>query len=190
MRPFYYSLLVILAFAGLAIVACNLSSREHAEVCLRCGRIQRTLTVIVLGTPFKKRVEVEVTAFTREWPGALQCPSPHAWQQTDYNWRSLYDDSSYSRMPAHVRRLLDDPKPILLLRRIDAERAEDLLTDLMREDGNQGGYYVRGNRMLRQPSSDGPTAALLERLREKPMTADELRLWDRENREPEPPVEK
>lgn len=183
MRPFYYPLLVILSFAGLSIVAGNLISREQVHVCLRCGRVKQTINVTIFGTLFDQRIEEEVTAFTRTWPGALSCID-HGWTQTDYTWRTVGGGGPQWRMPPAVRHLLDDPEPALLLRRIDPERADGALRKMLQE-GGQGGYWVSGNRVLRRsPGSQGETSELLERLREKPMTRDELRQWDRDNSEP------
>lgn len=185
MRPFYYPLLVILAFAGLSTVAGNLISREQVHVCIRCGRVQQTISVTVFGVLFTERKEEEVTAFTRAWPGALLCMD-HGWQQTDYTWRTVGGGGPQSRMPASVRRLLDDPEPVLLLQRVDPERAEGVLRALLQEEDNQGAYYImRGSRAVRRPSvSEGATEELMERFREKPMSLEELRRWDRNNSEP------
>lgn len=180
MRPFYYPLLVILAFAGLSTVAGNLISREQVHVCIRCGRVQQTISVTIFGVLFTERKEEEVTAFTRAWPGALLCMD-HGWQQTDYTWRTVGGGGPQSRMPASVRRLLDAPEPVLLLQRVDPERAEGVLRALLQE-GSQG-YWTRGG--LRRPTvSDGATEELMERFREKPMSLEELRQWDRNNSEP------
>ncbi|GEM_PF-5392586 len=185
MRPFYYPLLVILALAGLTIVAANLRSYEQSEVCTLCGRTRDTVRVSVFGTPFDHRIEEGATAFTSAWPGALLC-TDHAWLQTDnYVWTSMYGGYRRATMTEAIRRLLDAPDPALLLQRIDPARAERLLRSLIQEGSNQGGYYVSGNRViLRQQGPEGPTTELLERLREKPMTADELREWDLKNSEP------
>ena len=191
MRPFYYPLLVILALAGLTIVGANLRSYEQSEVCTLCGRTRETVRVSVFGTPFDHRIEEQVTAFTRAWPGALLC-ADHAWLQTDnYIWRSMYGGYQRATMTEVLRRLLDAPEPALLLQRIDPARAEKLVRTLIQEGGDLGAYYMRGMRVLpRQQNAEGPTTELLERLREKPMTADELRQWDRDRSELEPPVVK
>lgn len=186
MRPFYYPMLVILAVVGLSIVAGNLRSYEESSVCTRCGRTRQSVRVSVFGTPFDKREEERITAFTRAWPGALQCVD-HAYQQTDYQWRSLAGGSWRTTSSDALYALLEDPAPALQLRRIAPERAEGLLLALLQERNTQGGYYVVNNRVLRRPSNlQGPSEELVRRLREKPMTAEDLRQWDRDNAEPEP----
>lgn len=183
MRPFYYPLLVILALAGLTIVAGNMRVRDQTHVCVRCGRVRETVAVFLFGSPFRDRVEQRETEFTRVWPGASACREiDHVFVQTDtFLYRSSVRGSRRVPMPDGLRHLLDDPAPALLLRQLDPQRADRLLQDLVAEAQQGGGYWAGGNRWVwRQPGASTPTEELIERLREKGMTPEELRQWDEE----------
>ncbi len=190
MRPFYYPLLVLIAFAGLAVVAANMRIWEQTELCTRCGRVRESVRVAVFGTPFDHRIEEEATAFTSAWPGALTCID-HVWQQTDYyNWRTAgggYPRSRRMAMSDSLRTLLDSPGPALKLNELDPKRAQQILQDLIQEANEQGGYWAGGSRwVMRQTGTLGATEALIDRLRQKGMTREELRQWEKERAEDSP----
>lgn len=187
MRSFYYPLLVVIAFVGLTIVAGNMRMYEQTEVCVRCGRVRETARVSLFGAPFEDRTVVRETAFSRAWTPQPPCTDlTHLWRQTDYYAYQAFSGSyRHLAMSDAMKRVLDDPAPALLLRQLDPKRGESLLQELV-EEASQSigyGYWRRGRWVVNQAPSTGVTGELLDRLRQGPMTTEELRRWYRERQQ-------